>query len=106
MFKIILNGNKINAIAKDKITLEATIKEYINVIAPDALFSKAENGDMVVFVLKRLLVKKIDEDVTIEENKGYIVEVVIDNDIMMFSLAKLNNEKVGNGYTIALTLQG
>ena len=106
MIKLNLTDNKITVIVNDKSALETFIKGYISSLVADDIFLPSDNTEMVIVVLKRLIVKQIDQDLRLEVNKGYLAEIRIDDDTMRFSVSKISNDKIGNGYTIALTLQG
>lgn len=105
MIKCNLNNGYITCIVNDRNLLEDYIKKYINELVDDTIFLSSDNREFVIIILKRLLVKHINEQLTLEENLGYIVEITIDDEKLRFSLVKLNEEKIGNGYSIALTLQ-
>jgi len=108
MFEIKEVENKLTLLPKDVKELEKTIKGFINSIADDKLFLDLANRDFVIEILKRIVVREIDksDEIEIEKNKGYIVKVFIDNEEIRFSMSKVENDKLGKGYIIELTLQG
>jgi len=100
------NNNKITCLVSDRHALEKVVKGYVDNICDSKLFLSSDNKEILINILKRMIVKSIDETIIIEENCGYIVEITLDTELLKFSLTKLNNEKFGKGYSIALTLQG
>jgi len=97
--------DKIKCVVKDKHALRKYIKEQIDNIVPSDLFLAPDNNELLIVIVKRLIVKAIDSSFKLEDNRGYIVELMLDNDLYRFSVSYVDNEKVGKGYTIALTLQ-
>jgi len=99
------NNNHIHCSVTDVLTFGKIVKDKINAIAPTDIFLSSDNREIALIVFKRLLVEAIDEQVTLNENEGYIVHITIDNQPLLFSCSLINNDKIGKGYTIALTLQ-
>jgi phenylalanyl-tRNA synthetase beta subunit len=98
-------SNKITCVVTDKDLLEKTIKGHIDSISNSGMFLATDNKIMAIEVFKRILVSYIDKAITIEDNKSYILESTVDNELLRFIICKVNSEKIGKGYTIALTLQ-
>jgi len=95
----------IRCIITDKNALENKIKGHISSLGATDIFLPMENKVMALDVFKRILVYEIDKKIKIKDNVGYIVESNLDENLIRFSFTRVESEKLGSGYSIALTLQ-
>ena len=95
----------IRCVITDKNALEVKIKNHMSELVNPDMFFDMDNKATVMDIFKRLLVKAINDSIDVEINVGYIVETMLDNDKIRFSFTKVESEKLGSGYSIALTLQ-
>ena len=106
MFKVLKpNGNKIHVTISDKDELEKRVKGIMDGISDTDKFLSTDNKELAMHIFKRLLMVAVTDSVTIHDNTGYIIYVTVDEEPLKFSCTKVVNEKLGTGYSIALTLQ-
>jgi len=99
------NNNKIYCTIKDPMEFEKVLKEIVEGISPTDIFLTSDNREMALNIFKRKLIEAIDDQINLNENEGYIIYITIGGEQLVFSCSYINNEKIGKGYTIALTLQ-
>jgi len=96
----------IRCVITDKNALESKIKGHISLLGDTDIFLSMDNKVTALDTFKRILVYEIDKCITINPNVGYIVETTLDAELIRFSFTRVESDKIGSGYSMALTLQG